>query len=161
MTADLSAEALVDALGKWAAKLDDDREFAKDCSRVGECWDPMTAQHVANTMFAAVEMMHAAAARIKALDEDNARLRKPQFYWQEDSPETPWDNPYEYIYDYGPGEIVSFTTGNQTGEHHAVYLPAEDDAETDDNWEFDSPSKAEVHAALAAELDRRAARGGK
>jgi len=111
----------------------------------------------------------ALAARLREADEalakliaENARLLKPQFYWDPEDPETPRDNAFEYMDEYHPGEIRMWTTGNETGVVYAVMLPAEEDADSDDEWTFEHRDKATVHKALAEELERRArrARGG-
>jgi hypothetical protein len=103
-------------------------------------------------------VVSAAASRLRELEARNARLSKPDFYWDADNPETPCDDPFEYPDDYAPGEVREWSTGNQTGYVYAVMLPAEDDADTDDDWTFSSPDKAEVLRALADETELRAAR---
>lgn len=100
----------------------------------------------------------AAAQKLRQMDAENARLRKPDFYWDPDDPETPRDNAFEYMDDYRPGEVREWITGNQTGYVYAVMLEAEEDSDSDDEWTFEAPDKAAVHKALADELERRAAR---
>jgi len=100
----------------------------------------------------------AAAQKLRQMDAENARLRKPDFYWDPDDPETPRDHAFEYMDDYCPGEVREWITGNQTGYVYAVMLEAEEDSDSDDEWTFEAPDKAAVHKALADELERRAAR---
>lgn len=54
-----------DDLERLLARLEDEREEAKDLSRIGTPWDPLTAQRIANTMFDA-------AAEITRLRAENA-----------------------------------------------------------------------------------------
>lgn len=103
-------------------------------------------------------LLRAAAQKLRQMDAENARLRKPDFYWDPDDPETPRDHAFEYMDDYRPGEVREWMTGNQTGYVYAVMLEAEEDADSDDEWTFEASDKAAVHNALAEELARRAAR---
>lgn len=57
-------------LERLCARLEDEREEAKDLSRIGTPWDPVTAQRIANTMYDAME---AIAALTRARDEAHAQ----------------------------------------------------------------------------------------
>lgn len=97
--------------------------------------------------------------------EENAKLRKMMasldWYWPEDdtSSEACADGPWQIAenHDTEPGEVFGYSRGGVIETRYFGYLEPADDADSDDNFEVDEPTREAAEAKIAAELSRRAA----
>lgn len=109
--------------------------------------------------------VHAALARqAEALERENAELREalasPDWYWPEDdtSSDACADGPWQIAenHDTAPGEVFGYSRGGVIETRYFGYLDPAEDADCDDNFEVDEPTREAAEAKIAAELTRRA-----
>jgi len=97
--------------------------------------------------------------------EELVRLRKAfaslDWYWPEDdtSSDACADGPWQIAEncDVKPGEVFGYSRGGVVETRYYGFLEAAEDADSDDQFEADEPTREAAEAKIAAELQRRAA----
>jgi len=96
--------------------------------------------------------------------EELVRLRKAfaslDWYWPEDdtSSDACADGPWQIAEncDVKPGEVFGYSRGGVVETRYYGFLEAAEDADSDDQFEADEPTREAAEAKIAAELQRRA-----
>lgn len=111
---------------------------------------------------AAETAIAAAKARIAELEGANEKLAKQiraasQWYWPEDdtSSEACRESVREVFEQ--PGTIGAYSCGGVVYTGYYGWLPPSDDADSDDEFEVDEPTREAAEAKMAEEIARRAA----
>ncbi|MBD8665264.1 hypothetical protein IFT59_18650 [Rhizobium sp. CFBP 8752] len=102
---------------------------------------------------------------IDGLMAENDRLRKMlagcDWYWPEDdtSSEACADGPWQIAEncDVKPGDVFGYSRGGIVETRYYGFLDPAEDADSDDEFEADEPTREAAEAKIAAELQRRAA----
>ncbi|HEX5933759.1 MAG TPA: 3'-5' exonuclease [Pseudorhizobium sp.] len=103
--------------------------------------------------------------RIAELEAENERLRKMlagcDWYWPEDDTSSAAcaDGPWQIAEncDVKPGEVFAYSRGGVVETRYYGFLEAAEDADSDDQFEADEPTREAAEAKITAELQRRAA----
>lgn len=103
--------------------------------------------------------------RIAELEAENERLRQMlagcDWYWPEDdtSSDACADGPWQIAEncDVKPGEVFAYSRGGVVETRYYGFLEAAEDADSDDQFEADEPTREAAEAKITAELQRRAA----
>ena len=162
-------EALADGFTALKAERDEARKLFDGCAyardnsgfigTVPECinfW--MTQAEAAETALAT------AKARIAELEGANEKLAKQiraasRWYWPED--DTSSDACRESVrevFEYEPpGTIGAYSCGGVVYTRYYGWLPPSDDADSDDEFEVDEPTREAAEAKMAEEVARRSA----
>lgn len=123
-----------------------------------------TAAYIAACNPVAMREVLALARQAEALERENAELRKKldacDWYWPEDdtSSDACADGPWQIAEncDLPPGEVLAYSRGGVVETRYYAYLPAADDADSDDQFEVDTETELAVKQAIEAETARRA-----
>lgn len=125
---------------------------------------PAPAQHVAALDAHSLSLLAAQNNVIDGLKAENDRLRKMlagcDWYWPEDdtSSDACADGPWQIAenHDVKPGEVFGYSRGGVVETRYYGFLEAANDAESDEQFEADEPTRQAAEAKIAAELQRRA-----
>lgn len=104
-------------------------------------------------------------ATIAALKAENEGMRKIlagcDWYWPEDDTSSAAcaDGPWQIAenHDVKTGEVFGYSRGGVVETRYYGFLEAAEDADSDDQFEADEPTREAAEAKIAAELQRRAA----
>jgi hypothetical protein len=98
--------------------------------------------------------------RIGELEEELRRLHAGcNWYWPEDdtSSDSCFFHPSEALQDAPPGVVVAVSRGGIVETRYYAFLDPALDADSDDEFEVDEPTREQAEAKLTAEKARRAA----
>lgn len=106
-----------------------------------------------------------AFTQVKLLADENERLRKMlagcDWFWPEDdtSSDACSNGPHEIAEncDVKEGEVFAYSRGGVVETRYYGFLDAAEDADSDDQFEADEPTREAAEAKIAAELQRHAA----
>jgi hypothetical protein len=100
-------------------------------------------------------MFHGMLDEIEAL----RTIKEPEATWYLDAADTEcgYSEKCDIIGNYSPGDVVGIEHCAVLKTTYHATLPAADDADSDDPWEFESDDEDEVLAAVEAEKARRKA----
>ena len=101
--------------------------------------------------------------RIETLERRNAELEKQlraaqQWFWPEDdtSSDACRQSEHEIYPEADPGEVIGISCGGVVWTRYYAWLPPADDADSDDEFVVDAPTREEAEERVRAEQQRRA-----
>jgi hypothetical protein len=116
-------------------------------------------------LLALLDRLEAPADRVEKLEAENARLRAIidgcDWYWPADdtSSDACADGPYAIAEDWSvkPGDVFAYSRGGVVETRYYAFLPADDRADSDDEFIVDEATEEAAQAKIKVEMDRRAA----